>query len=91
MRDRKRERKESETKTVRQPILERVRAGLLRSFRGQGSEKMFGVGQVQNIWDPREGQHPFWSDPSGLGTAPHQRGGSIILFDDLNDSQHRLQ
>ena len=41
----------------RRPILKKLRAALLRSFRGQHSEKM--KGSVWGNWDPWEGQQPF--------------------------------
>ena len=41
---------------------------LLRSFRGQHSEKM--KGSARGNWDPREGQQPFRPNPNGSGTAP---------------------
>ena len=41
-------------KRNRRPILKKLCAALLRSFRGQHSEKMKGSAR-----DPREGQQPF--------------------------------
>ena len=38
---------------------------LLRSFRGQHSEKM--KGSAWGNWDPREGQQPFRPNPNGVG------------------------
>ena len=49
----------------RQPILKKLCAALLRSFRGQHSEKM--KGSAQGNWDPREGQQPFRPNPNGVG------------------------
>ena len=42
------------------PILKRLRAILLRSFRG-GARRKNGLceGSSQGNWDPREGQQPF--------------------------------
>ena len=40
-------------------------AALLRSFRGQHSEKM--KGSAWGNWDPREGQQPFRPNPNGAG------------------------
>ena len=40
-------------------------AALLRSFRGQHSEKM--KGSARGNWDPREGQQPFRPNPNGVG------------------------
>ena len=49
----------------RRPILKKLCADLLRSFRGQHSEKM--KGSAQGNWDPREGQQPFRPNPNGIG------------------------
>ena len=40
-------------------------AALLRSFRGQRSEKM--KGSAWGNWDPWEGQQPFRPNPNGVG------------------------
>ena len=40
-------------------------AALLRSFRGQHSEKM--KGSARGNWDLREGQQPFRPNPNGVG------------------------
>ena len=45
----------------RRPILKKLCAALLRSFRGQHSEKM--KGSARGNWDPREGQQPFSPNP----------------------------
>ena len=49
----------------RRPILKKLRAALLRSFREQHSEKM--KGSARGTWDPREGQHPFRPNPNRVG------------------------
>ena len=49
----------------RRPILKKVCAALLRSFRGQRSEKM--KGSAQGNWDPWEAQQPFRPNPNGVG------------------------
>ena len=49
----------------RRPILKKLRAALLRSFRGQHSEKM--KGSARGNWDLREGQQPFRLNPNGAG------------------------
>ena len=49
----------------RRPILKKLCAALLRSFREQHSEKMKGSGRGN--WDPREGQQPFRPNPNGFG------------------------
>ena len=41
----------------RQPILRKLSAALLLSFRGQHSEKI--KGSARGNWDPREGQQHF--------------------------------
>ena len=59
MRRRKRAREGQEKRKTenRRPILKKLCAALLRSFRGQYSEKM--KGSARGNWDPREGQQPF--------------------------------
>ena len=47
-------RKKSENK---RPILKKLCAALLRSFRGQHSEKR--KGSARGNWDPQESQQPF--------------------------------
>ena len=47
------------------PILKNLCAALLRSFRGQHSEKMKGI--ARGNWDPREDQQPFRPNPNGFG------------------------
>ena len=49
----------------RRPILKKLCAALLRSFRGQHSEKM--KGSARGKWDPREVQQPFRPNPYGVG------------------------
>ena len=49
----------------RRPILKKLCAALLRSFRGQHSEKM--KGSARGNWDPRKGQQPFRPNPNGVG------------------------
>ena len=54
----RRRRRAGENKSEnKRPILKKLCAALLRSFRGQHSEKM--KGSVRGNWDPREGQQPF--------------------------------
>ena len=52
-----REGQEKRKRKNKQPILKKLCAALLRSFRGQHSEKM--KGSSRGNWDPREGQQPF--------------------------------
>ena len=49
----------------RRPILKKLFAALLRSFREQHSEKM--KGSARGNWDPREVQQPFRPNPNGVG------------------------
>ena len=49
----------------RRPILKKLCAALLRSFRGQDSKKM--KGSARGNWDPREGQQPFRLNSNGVG------------------------
>ena len=49
----------------RRPILKKLCAALLRSFRGQHSEKM--KGSARGNWDLGEGQQPFRPNPNGAG------------------------
>ena len=64
-RRRARERQEKRKRENRRPILKKLCAALLRSFRGQHSEKM--KGSARGNWDPREGQQPFRPNPNGAG------------------------
>ena len=67
MRSRRRE-KEGQEKREREnkrPIFRKLCAALLRSFRGQHSEKM--KGNAQGNWDLREVQEPFRPNPNGVG------------------------
>ena len=45
--------------------LKKLCAALLRSFRGQHSEKM--KESARGNWDPRKGQQPFRPNPNGVG------------------------
>ena len=56
---------EKEKRENRRPILKKLCAALLRSFRGQHSEKI--KGSAWGNWDPREGQQPFRPNPNGVG------------------------
>ena len=75
MRTRRRARKGQEKRKSenRRPILKKLCAALLRSFRGLHSEKM--NGSAQGNWDPREGQQPFRPNPNGVwdGTTTLRR------------------
>ena len=62
--DKRRAGKEIERKNKR-PILRKLCAALLRSFRRQHSEKM--KGSARRNWGPREGQQPFRPNPNGVG------------------------
>ena len=52
-------------KKNRRPILKMLCAALLRSLRGQHSEKM--NGSAWGNWDPWECEHPFRPNPNGSG------------------------
>ena len=67
MRRRRRARvgQEKRKRENRRPILKKLRAALLRSFREQHSEKM--KGSARGNWDPQEGQQPFRPNPNGPG------------------------
>ena len=78
----------------KRPILKMLCAALLRSFRGQHSEKM--EGSAWGNWDPREGQQPFRPNPNGAGdrTTTFRRLliGAVEVFvvgDDLHQNQKR--
>ena len=61
-----RRRREREERTkIRQPILKKLCAALLRSFRGQHSEKM--KESFRGNWNLWEGQQPFRPNPNGVG------------------------
>ena len=64
-RRRAREGKEKRKRENKRPIFKMLCAALLRSFRGQHSEKM--KGSARGNWDPREGQQPFRPNPNGAG------------------------
>ena len=48
----------------RRPILRKLCAALVRSFREQHSEKI--KGRARGNWDPREVQQPFRPNPNGV-------------------------
>ena len=54
-----------EKRENKRPILKKLCAALLRSFRGQHSEKM--KRSARGNWDPREGQQPLRPNPNGAG------------------------
>ena len=58
------EREGQEKRENRRPIL-KLWAALLRSFRGQHSEKM--KGSARGYWNPREGQKSFRPNPNEVG------------------------
>ena len=67
MRKRRRTRKgqEKRKRENKQLILKKLCAALLRSFRGQHSEKM--KGSARGNWNRREGQQSFRPNPNGVG------------------------
>ena len=64
-RRRAREGQEKRERENRRSILKKLCAAILRSFRGQHSEKM--QGSTRGNWDPREVQQPFRPNPNGVG------------------------
>ena len=64
---RAREEQEKRERENRRPILKKLCAALLRSFRGQHSEKT--KVSARGNWDPREGNSHFDSTHTGSGTA----------------------
>ena len=64
-RRRAREEQEKRKRENRRTILKKLCAALLRSFRGQHSEKM--KGSARGKRDPREGQQPFRPNSNGVG------------------------
>ena len=71
------ERRKSEN---RRPILKMLCAALLRSFRGQHSEKME---SARGNWDPREGEQPFRPNPNGAGDRTTTLRRLLIGADEL--------
>ena len=49
----------------RRPILKKLCASFLRSFRGHHGEKM--EESAWGNWDPRKSQQPFQPNPNGVG------------------------
>ena len=64
-RRRAREEQEKRKKENKRPVLRKLCAALLRSFRGQHSKKM--KGSAWGNWDPQEGQQPFRPNPNEAG------------------------
>ena len=59
---------EGEEEKNSRPILERLSAALLRSFRGQhGKKNNYYEESARDNWDPRENQSPFRPNPNGIG------------------------
>ena len=84
-RRRAREGQEKRKRENKRPILKKLCAALLRSFRGQHSKKM--KGSARGNWDPREGQQPFRPNPNGSGdgttTLRRLLVGAEILYSSL--------
>ena len=66
-RKRAREGQEKRERENRRPILKKLCAALLRSFRGEHSEKM--KGSARGNWDPQEGKQPFRPNPNRIGVC----------------------
>ena len=73
----KKDRREKDKRGDR--FLKKLCAALLRSFRGQHSEKM--KGSARGNWDPREGQQPFRPNPNGVGDRTTTLGRLLIGAD----------
>ena len=69
MRTRRRAREMQKKKEDRRPILKKLCAALLRSFRGSTAKKWLCEGRARGNWDPREGQQPFRPNPNGVGDS----------------------
>ena len=65
MRRRRRARDWQEKRENKRPILKKLCAALLRSFREQHSEKI--KESARGNWDPRKGQQPFRPNLNGAG------------------------
>ena len=91
MRRRRRARERQEKKEVRRPILKKLCATLLRSFRGQHGEKNgLCEGISRGNWDPREDQQSFGPNPRDRG--PHQHVEAAVDWCSVHsvvDSHHR--
>ena len=57
--------RERQKRENRRPILKKLCAALLQSFREQHGKNM--KGNARGNWDPREGQQPFQPNPNGVG------------------------
>ena len=68
MKRRRRARERQEKGEDRRPILKKLCAALLRSFRGQHREKM--MGSARGSWDHQEGNSHFYPTQTWSGTAP---------------------
>ena len=79
---------EEKKKENKRPILKKLCAALLRSFRGQHSEKM--KGSARGNWDPREDQQPFSPNPNGAEdrttTLRRLLIGAVVNFSQLQQT-----
>ena len=75
-RRRAREGQEKRETESRRPILKKLCAALLQSFRGQHSEKK--KGSAQGNWDHREGQQPFRPNPKAAEDRTTTMGRLLI-------------
>ena len=73
---------ERRKKESRRPVLKKLCAALLRSFRGQHSKKM--EGSALGNWNPREGQQPFRPNPNGAGDRTTTLRRLLIGADQLH-------
>ena len=70
----------------RRPILKKLCAALLRSFREQHSEKM--KGSARGNWDSRESQQPFPPNPNGVGDRTNMLRRLLIAAGAPNSFPH---
>ena len=84
-RRRAREGKEKRKRENRRPILKKLCAALLRSFRGQHNEKM--KWSAWGNWDPREGQQPFRTNPNRAGDRTTTLRRLLISADVMSSGQ----
>ena len=71
MRKQGRTRERQEKRKDRRPILKKLRAAFLQSFRGQHGENMVCTREMPRVTGmAREGQQPFRPNPKGSRTAP---------------------
>ena len=89
---RQRRAREGQTKRKREkkrPILKKLCAALLQSFRGQHSKKI--KWSARGNWEPREGQQPFRPNPNGVGDSTTMLRGLLIGAEKKIDCLAKLE